>query len=368
MALRVTQIFRSGTQVLVTLVALVGMAACTSRSPAPVVDRPMAQKPGAITAKPAPRSERPEFYSVRPGESLRSIASVQGMDARDILELNKAVDPNRLQTGQVLRLRPATPVAAGVPNVPSVPSGPSSAAASVPPSIPDSSVQVSPITLPGNVESRPLESRPLESRPQEIARPASPPASSPSAGSTAPIRTEPRALKLPYSDDALVSLQRGEAPVLARADPRPGAEPPKSPVDSIAKPDASKPPAGADQIDWLWPANGHVVERFDDKSNRGVDISGKTGEPVFAAAAGRVMYVGANVRGYGQLVVIKHNDTYISAYAHNSKLLVKEGQTVKRGDKIAELGQSDADRPKLHFEIRRGGRPVDPLAYLPERP
>ena len=87
-----------------------------------------------------------------------------------------------------------------------------------------------------------------------------------------------------------------------------------------------------------------------------------------AAGTGRVIYVGSTIRGYGQLVIIKHNETYLSAYAHNSRILVKEGQSVTRGQKIAEIGQTDADRPKLHFEIRRAGKPVDPLAYLPDRP
>ena len=109
------------------------------------------------------------------------------------------------------------------------------------------------------------------------------------------------------------------------------------------------------------------MSRFEG-NNKGVGIGGKTGEPVFAAGGGRVVYIGTGLRGYGQLIIIKHNDTYLSAYAHNSKILVKEAQPVTKGQKIAEIGATDADRPMLHFEIRKNGKPVDPLTYLPERP
>ena len=110
-----------------------------------------------------------------------------------------------------------------------------------------------------------------------------------------------------------------------------------------------------------------MVAGFDEARNKGLDIAGRAGEPVVAAADGRVVYAGAGLRGYGNLVIVKHNNTYLTAYAHNQTLLVKEDQTVRRGQKIAEMGSSDADRVKLHFEIRRQGKPVDPARYLPER-
>jgi lipoprotein NlpD len=122
-----------------------------------------------------------------------------------------------------------------------------------------------------------------------------------------------------------------------------------------------------DGLSWGWPAAGSVLTAFDDASSRGLDISGKAGEPVLAAADGRVIYVGAGVRGLGNLVIIKHNATYLSAYAHNQTLLVKEDQAVRRGQKIAEMGSSDAERVQLHFEIRRLGKPVDPVRLLPAR-
>jgi lipoprotein NlpD len=109
------------------------------------------------------------------------------------------------------------------------------------------------------------------------------------------------------------------------------------------------------------------VTLFDEVKNKGVDIAARAGDPVLAAADGRVVYAGAGLRGYGNLIIVKHNNTYLTAYAHNQTLLVKEDQMVRQGQKIAEMGSSDADRVKLHFEIRRQGKPVDPLRYLPPR-
>lgn len=127
-------------------------------------------------------------------------------------------------------------------------------------------------------------------------------------------------------------------------------------------------PQGPDEeLAWVWPARGSVISGFDEVKNKGLDIAGTAGEPVLAAADGRVVYVGASLRGYGNLVILKHNNTYLTAYAHNQVLLVKEDQAVRRGQKIAEMGNSDADRVKLHFEVRRQGKPVDPAKYLPAR-
>ncbi|WP_295849356.1 peptidoglycan DD-metalloendopeptidase family protein [uncultured Xylophilus sp.] len=124
---------------------------------------------------------------------------------------------------------------------------------------------------------------------------------------------------------------------------------------------------GEEEIAFIWPASGVLIASFDEAKNKGYDIGGKAGDPVVAAADGRVVYAGAGLRGYGNLVILKHNNTYLTAYAHNQSLLVKEDQTVKKGQKIAEMGSSDADRVKLHFEIRRQGKPVDPSRYLAAR-
>ena len=132
-------------------------------------------------------------------------------------------------------------------------------------------------------------------------------------------------------------------------------------------PAAAPEPAGADDINFVWPAQGTLVATFDEAKNKGVSIAGRVGDAVVAAADGRVVYAGAGLRGYGNLIILKHNNTYLTAYAHNQALLVREDQAVKQGQKIAEMGSSDTDRVKLHFEVRRQGKPVDPLNHLPKR-
>jgi lipoprotein NlpD len=141
---------------------------------------------------------------------------------------------------------------------------------------------------------------------------------------------------------------------------------PASPAASGAV--ASTPALTADDdIAWIWPTAGTVLAGFDEVKNKGLDIGGAPGTSVVAAADGRVVYVGAGLRGYGNLIILKHNNTYLTAYAHNQTLLVKEDQSVRKGQKIAEMGSSDTDRVKLHFEVRRQGKPVDPAKYLPPR-
>ena len=130
---------------------------------------------------------------------------------------------------------------------------------------------------------------------------------------------------------------------------------------------ASPPLTGDEDVGWIWPAQGALLGGFDDAKNKGLDIGGRAGDAVIAAADGRVVYSGAGLRGYGNLIILKHNNTFLTAYAHNQTLLVKEDQAVKKGQKIAEMGNSDADRVKLHFEVRRQGKPVDPAKYLPPR-
>jgi lipoprotein NlpD len=151
------------------------------------------------------------------------------------------------------------------------------------------------------------------------------------------------------------------------------------PLDATAKPPAT-PASGAsapapavpsrdndDDVQWAWPAAGPVATGFDEARNKGLAITGKAGDPVYAAADGRVVYAGSGLRGYGNLVIVKHNATYLTAYAHNQTLLVKEDQVVRKGQKIAEMGSSDAERVQLHFEVRRQGKPVDPAKLLPAR-
>jgi lipoprotein NlpD len=174
----------------------------------------------------------------------------------------------------------------------------------------------------------------------------------------------------PASD---IAVARPIAPGSATPVPMPPAGAASAPRAAASAPPAAAAPApapvagGEDDVPWSWPTAGAVLAGFDEVKNKGLDIAGKAGDPVFASADGRVVYAGAGLRGYGNLIILKHNNTYLTAYAHNQSLLVKEDQTVKKGQKIAEMGSSDADRVKLHFEIRRQGKPVDPAKYLPAR-
>jgi len=125
----------------------------------------------------------------------------------------------------------------------------------------------------------------------------------------------------------------------------------------------------AKKISWQWPTKGKIIETYSarDSGKKGVDIAGRKGQRVYAAAGGQIVYSGNGLRGYGKLIIIKHNDTFFSAYAHNNRLFVKEEQKVNKGQHIADMGSSEASRVMLHFEVRRNGKPVDPLRYLPKR-
>ncbi|MEO8279083.1 MAG: peptidoglycan DD-metalloendopeptidase family protein [Ideonella sp.] len=181
-----------------------------------------------------------------------------------------------------------------------------------------------------------------------------PPGTDPTQAGTRPI-TAPKVESRPL--DAAVAAA---APATASSSPATSTPLP------IASP-ASPRDSNDENINWAWPASGSVVTAFDEGRNKGLSISGRAGDPVLAAADGRVVYAGSGLRGYGNLVILKHNNTYLTAYAHNQLLLVKEDQNVKRGQKIAEMGSTDADRVQLHFEIRKQGKPIDPAKLLPPR-
>ncbi|MBC7727225.1 MAG: peptidoglycan DD-metalloendopeptidase family protein, partial [Microbacteriaceae bacterium] len=194
---------------------------------------------------------------------------------------------------------------------------------------------------------------------------------------------------LPPTVDATAVASRGVAAAQVDARPldgkgaalpagMPAAMPAALPASGVSGPasDAAKSVVSAaaaaaregdDEPAWGWPAAGAVVAGFEEGKQKGLLLSGKPGDPVLAAADGRVVYAGAGLRGYGNLLIVKHNNTYLTAYAHNQALLVKEDQAVRRGQKIAEMGSSDTDRVQLHFEIRRQGKPIDPARLLPAR-
>lgn len=167
----------------------------------------------------------------------------------------------------------------------------------------------------------------------------------------------------------------GSVPAPTAIPPADGSSTTAAPPTGVAAAPAATPApapapaaAGGDELSFIWPAQGPVLATFDEARNsKGVSIGGRIGDPVLAAADGRVVYAGAGLRGYGNLVILKHNNTYLTAYAHNQALLVREDQAVRQGQRIAEMGSSDTDRVKLHFEVRRLGKPVDPLQHLPKR-
>lgn len=302
-------------------------AGCSVRRPAPVDDRrpPIALPSKPPVAEPAPVpgpvQAPPSTYTVKRGDTLYSIALELGIDYRDLARWNKLDDATKIRVGQGLRIVPTE----------------------------EDAVQVGAARGAGTLETRPLDPA---SRPPDAA------VAGQQARSDVALKTSPKALRLPYSEQNLALLAKGEsvaapkpAPVPVAIEPRP--EP--------AKPAERDPQA----IDFMWPAKGRVLAGFSEPNSKGVDIGGRIGDPVVAAAQGRVMYTGTGIRGYGKLIVIKHDNGFNSVYAHNREILVKEGQNVTRGQKIAELGDTDADAPKLHFEIRKSGKPVDPLRYLP---
>jgi lipoprotein NlpD len=300
---------------LVAALAAAFLAGCASpyRAPGLEPERAVVQPPAARPA-PLPAEQPQETYTVKRGDTLYSIALDNGLDYRDLAAWNNVGDPAVIGTGQVLRMRPPEPGAG---------------------------VRVQPVTVPGAVEARPLGADPRAG------------AAAPRAAGD-PLKTGPKAMKLPYSEENLALLLR-RSPL-----------PPKLElVPSPPQPGAAEDP---DRVDWIWPAGGRILAGFSEATNKGVDIVGKIGDPVYASASGRVVYSGTGLRGFGKLVIIKHNQTYLSAYAHNSNIFVKEGQNVARGQKIAEIGNTDSPQAKLHFEIRRLGKPVDPLKFLPERP
>ena len=185
---------------------------------------------------------------------------------------------------------------------------------------------------------------------------------------------------VPPGVDAAQATARGVTAPRVEARPldsKPAASGAPVPAAAASAPMPTTPVAGAsvpaaardadDDLAWAWPAAGPVLASFEEGRQKGLAIAGKAGDPVLAAADGRVVYAGSGLRGYGNLVIVKHNNTYLTAYAHNQALLVKEDQAVRRGQKIAEMGSSDADRVQLHFEIRRQGKPIDPARLLPAR-
>lgn len=301
--------------IFVLLLPVIG--GCASHAPAPVEDRGSgpAAKPAA-PAVPVATDSRAVYHTVKKGETLYSIALDHGQDYRDVAAWNNLDNPSLIRIGQQLRVTPADNGAVAV---------------------------VKPV-----ISSAPVEIRPA----------------APSSTSTETLKREPKGGKLAWSDEALAKARQGDM-TAKPAETRPEAKPAEVKAADVKA--EERPVVASDDVDWIWPANGKLIAPYAEAGGKGIDIAGKAGDPVLAAASGVVSYAGAGLRGYGNLVVLRHNATYLSVYAHNSKLLVKEKDTVAKGQKIAEMGSTDAESPRLHFEIRRQGKPADPQKFLPAR-
>lgn len=300
------------------------------RLPATPVTPAAAPAPGTVPAalgsgdpstKPgAENAGKPGYYTIKPGDTLLRVGLETGQNWRDIARWNGIDNANLIEVGQVLRVAPP-----GADTLAPSTKGVSTA----------------------RVEARPLDAKPA-------------PAAASGAGTTA-LPPMPAAPPIVPVSPATTGTAPAATPVTGGPAATPAAATP-APSGSTARPKEAD-----DDIVWAWPAAGPVVEGFDDVKSKGLAITGKPGDPVLAAADGRVVYAGSGLRGYGNLVIVKHNSTYLTAYAHNRSLLVKEDQVIRRGQKIAEMGSSDAERVQLHFEIRRQGKPIDPARLLPPR-
>jgi lipoprotein NlpD len=290
------------------------LAACsTGTRQAPIVERPATASTRVRPAPPVSVQEDPKQdtrgnYTVRRGDTLLRIALEHGQNYHDLVVWNSLADPDDIKVGQVLRVVPPERVA-GVQTLP------------VP--MPETRIQV-------------------------------------------PRRTVPKAERRPVGEAGVAEAPKSDAARPEKAEPAGAAANPALAAGSTV---TGSPAATTDdeKMSWMWPSEGRIVATFDDGRNKGIDIAGKPGQQVMAAGAGKVMYAGSGIRGYGNLVIVKHSNSLLSAYAHNRSIVVKEGQTVSKGQVIAEMGDSDADSVKLHFEIRQQGKPVDPSRFLPSR-
>jgi len=310
-------------QLLYGLIVAAGMSACTLIQPPEAEHntvKPNAGRTEAAHIRVAGEKDwRPPTHQVIKGDTMYSIAFYYGLDYHELAELNGIKDPRVIKIGQVLRLFPVTEKATPVEDV----------------------------------------------KPTEPV-----------------LKDQPKVVKYGYNEAAMAKIDEVQS-IVTHTTPGSntytieGATIEVTPLNhkgEVIHPKVDTPPADnqiinteEDALQWDMPASGKIIAQFSEAANRkGIDIAGKLGQPILASAPGKVVYSGSGLRGYGKLIIIKHNKTYLSAYAHNDKVLVKEGQSVKRGEKIAEMGKTDADQVKLHFEVRRLGKPVDPAKFLPK--
>jgi lipoprotein NlpD len=292
------------------VLALFILSGCESPGFAPIKDKTQpSSKAAAKVAAPVPKPVQDGQHIVQKGDTLYAIAFQNGLDYRDLAFWNNLDSPDVIRVGQVLRLTPPDDSAGRARGV-----------------------ETLPMRDIGLSSPKPLDESPA-------------------------LLTEPKAQRLPYSEANWAAVS--------------GIKPAAS-VDAVKAPD--KPQAevadsasAVTQDGWRWPTNGKLLGTFGQGGGKGIDIAGERHAPILAAAAGKVVYSGDGLRGYGKMLIVRHADEFLTAYAHNQTLLAKEGDWIKGGQKIAEMGDTDSDRVKLHFEVRQYGKPLDPLKYLPER-
>ena len=328
------------------------ITACESNPPAPVIERtPQSSKPKPpvtvksidprITAGTATAKDwRPDSHTIAKGETLFGIGLQYGIDYKEIAAANNIAPPYPIRIGQKLDLssfktKTIAATDASKTNPAATEAGKT-----------DDGVVVTPIKVEPITNGTAI-------------KPSNSPAS---VSAVTPVLSETKATREPYS----VGAWNRAAPIKT-ANFKPGDKPvdtkPTDAKTTDIKPSDVKP-ADDESLTWGWPTQGKVSAGFNEASNKGIDIAGSAGQAINAAAPGKVIYSGSDLRGYGKLVIIKHNKTYLSVYAHNSKIVVKEGQSIAAGQKIAEMGNTDATSTKLHFEIRRLGKSIDPAKYL----
>ena len=314
---------------IVVLLLACFLAACESNPPAPVIDRlpdnrpkpPATKSVTPVNNKPQANGKdwRPDSHIVKKGDTLFGIGLEYGVDYKEIATANNIASPYAIKIGQKLDL---------------------------------SSFKTKPTATESTEDGVVIS--PIKTEPPVVGDTST---VKPIASAVTPILSEPKATREMYSLEAL-----NRTPVKV-ATAKPAETKPTENKPAEPKP-ADSGATGDEAVTWTWPTQGKVIAGFNEASNKGIDIGGVTGQAINAASAGKVIYSGSDLRGYGKLVIVKHNKTYLSVYAHNNKITVKEGQTVSAGQKIAEMGNTDSNTTKLHFEIRRLGKSVDPAKYL----
>jgi lipoprotein NlpD len=301
---------------------------CASTPPAPVSDKTSGQNQ-AISSKPSSANINPNAYIVKKGDTLYSIGLEHGQDYREIAAANNISAPFHISIGQRLV----------IPNY-----------------ITEPQTSTSDATTQADVSEEAVTTA-IVTDSAITATPVQPTTST--AANSAPVLTQPQANRISYSQAAYEAPTTKPIEVVV------------TPAQVVATPatakDASKPVVTntvTGDLKWSWPTQGKIIGKFNEGSNKGIDIAGSQGQSITAAASGKVIYSGSDLRGYGKMIIIKHNQTYLSVYAHNNNLLVKEGQLVNAGQAIAEMGNTDSKDVKLHFEIRNQGKSVDPMQYL----